>query len=197
MISERLDVRICRAARMLLSVPALCTVRAVTIELRALTRADAEAHCAGEDEQTVRWLTGGYGTVEGTAAYFEWLAGNAAAGRGKRGFGVWLDGHLAGYVDCDPDVGDGLKAGDVNVSYAVHPWARGRGVAVEAVQLICAYVRANQIGRRAAIRVDPENEASVRVARKCGFTYMRDFVSTTDTHHDVTPVTFSLYLVEL
>lgn len=45
---------------------------------------------------------------------------------------VWLDGRLAGYVDCDPEVRDGLAAGDVNVSYAVHPWARGRGVAVEA-----------------------------------------------------------------
>ena len=57
----------------------------------------------------MRWLTGCYGTVEGTAAYFDWLARNAVAERGKRGFGVWLDGHLAGYVDCDPDVGDGLE----------------------------------------------------------------------------------------
>jgi RimJ/RimL family protein N-acetyltransferase len=182
---------------MLPPVPALCTVHAVTIELRPLTRADAAAHCAGEDEQTVRWLTGGYGTVEGTAAYFDWLARNAVAERGKRGFGVWLDGHLAGYVDCDPDVGDGLEAGDVNVSYAVHPWARGRGVAVEAVRLICAFVGANQIGTRAAIRVEPENEASVRVARRCGFSYVRDFVSTTDTQDDGTPVTLSLYLLEL
>jgi RimJ/RimL family protein N-acetyltransferase len=182
---------------MLLPVPALCTVHAVIIELRPLTRADAAAHCAGEDEQTVRWLTGGYGTVEGTAAYFDWLARNAVAERGKRGFGVWLDGHLAGYVDCDPDVGDGLEAGVVNVSYAVHPWARGRGVAVEAVRLICAFVGANQIGKRAAIRVEPENEASVRVALKCGFSYVRDFVSTTDTHDDGTPVTLSLYLLDL
>jgi RimJ/RimL family protein N-acetyltransferase len=172
----------------------------VIIELRPLTRADAAAHCAGEDEQTVRWLTGGYGTAEGTAAYFGWLARNAAAGQGKRGFGVWLDGRLAGYVDCDPDVRDGLDAGDVpvvNVSYAVHPWARRRGVAVEAVRLICEFVRTNHIGTRAAIRVEPENEASVGVARKCGFTYVRDFSSTTDTHDDGTPVTMSLYLLDL
>ena len=57
----------------------------MTIELRPLTLADAAAHCAGEDEETVRWLTGGYGTVEGTAAYFDWLAGNAAAGQGNKG----------------------------------------------------------------------------------------------------------------
>lgn len=105
---------------------------------------------------------------------------------------MWLDGRLAGYVDCDPDTGDGLEAGDVNVSYAVHPWARGRGVAVEAVRLVCAFVRANHIGTRAAIRVDPENEASVRVARKCGFSYMRDFASTIDTLDDGTPVTLEL-----
>lgn len=79
----------------------------------------------------------------------------------------------------------------------MHPWARRRGVAVEAVRLICAFVGANQIGRRVAIRVEPENEASVRVARKCGFSYVRDFVSTTDTHDDGTPITLSLYLLEL
>jgi len=169
----------------------------VTIELRPLTRADAAAHCAGEDDQTVRWLTGGYGTVEGTADYFDWLAGNAAAGQGKRGFGVWLDGRLAGYVDCDPTNGDGLEAGDVNLSYAVHPWARGRGVAVEAVRVICDFIRAQHMGTRAAIRVEPGNKPSVRVAQKCAFTYVRDFVSTTDTHADGTPVTLSLYLLVL
>jgi RimJ/RimL family protein N-acetyltransferase len=98
---------------------------------------------------------------------------------------------------CDPDAGDGLEVGDVNVSYAVHPWARGRGVAVEAIRLICEFVRANDIGTRAAIRVDPENTASVRVAHKSGFTYVRDFVSSTDTHDDGTPVTLSLYLLGL
>jgi hypothetical protein len=75
----------------------------------------------------VRWLTGGYGTLDGTAAYFDGLARNAMAGQGKRGFGVWLGARLAGYVDCDSNVGGGLRAGYVNVSYAVHPWAAGAG----------------------------------------------------------------------
>jgi len=79
----------------------------------------------------------------------------------------------------------------------LHPWARRRGAAVEAVRLICAFVRANQIGTRAAIRVDPENDASVRVAYKCGFIYVRDFSLTTDTHDDGTPITLSLYLLPL
>lgn len=169
----------------------------MSIELRALRREDAEAHRAGEDELTVRWLTGGYGTEAGTRDYFDWLAANAAAGLGKRGFGVWLDGCLAGYVDCDPDLGDGLGPGDVNISYCVHPWARGRGVAVGAVQAMCGFIRRNGIGSRAVIRVEPENTASVRVAEKAGFRHVRDFPSSTDTHDDGSAVTLSLYLLGL
>jgi len=96
----------------------------MAIELRALTREDAAAHCAGEDGETVRWLTGGYGEVDATADYFDRLAANAEARQGKRGFGLVLDGRLAGYVDFDPDNDDGLAPDDVNLSYAVHPWAR-------------------------------------------------------------------------
>jgi RimJ/RimL family protein N-acetyltransferase len=169
----------------------------VTIELRPLTAADAEAHCAGEDEQTVRWLTGGYGDVEGTIEFFEGLAANAEAGVGKRGLGIWKSGRLCGYIDYTLDIDDGIDADDVALSYAIHPWARGQGVAVEAVRLLCDVLRTNKIGTRAAIRVEPENTASVRVARKAGFTYIRDFPSNRDTHPDGTPLTFSLYLLDL
>ncbi|MDG4829621.1 GNAT family N-acetyltransferase [Solwaraspora sp. WMMD1047] len=167
------------------------------VTLRALTDEDVEAHNAGEDEHTVRWLTGGYGTVGSTTAHFHRLAENARAGFGKRGFGVCLDGRLAGYVDCDPEVGDGLEPGDVNISYAVHPWARGRGVAGEAVRLICEYLHAHRIGRRAAIRVVADNHASVRVAEKSGFTYVHDVVSGAEDRHGSTPVTMRLYVRDL
>ncbi|MEU4219687.1 GNAT family N-acetyltransferase [Actinoplanes sp. NPDC026623] len=156
------------------------------ITLRALTDEDIEAHNAGEDEHTVRWLNGAPGTAETTAAHFDSLADNARAERGKRGFGVCLDDHLAGYVDCDPDVTDGLEPGDVNISYAVHPWARGHGVAGEAVRLILEYMRENRIGTRAVVRVDPDNVASVCVAEKSGFIYVHDFTSGTDRHPDGT-----------
>jgi RimJ/RimL family protein N-acetyltransferase len=169
----------------------------VAIELRPLTAADAAAHCAGEDELTVRWLTGGYGDLEGTVEYFDWLAENADARVGKRGLGVWMSGRLCGYIDYDPENDDGIDSEDVSISYAVHPWARGQGVAVEAVRLICDVIRTNQIGTRAAIRVEPENSASVRVAEKSGFRYVRDFPSTTDTHADGTSTTLSLYLLDL
>ncbi|MFT4295327.1 MAG: GNAT family N-acetyltransferase [Micropruina sp.] len=169
----------------------------MTVELRPLTHRDAEAHCAGEDAETVRWLTGGYGTVDGTRAYFDVLAENAMAGRGKRGLGVWRDGRLAGYVDFDPDNADGLELGDVNLSYAVHPWARGSGVASEAVLAVCQRLREQDIGRRAAIRVELENVGSVRVAERCGFRYVRRFASSTDTHADGSPVVLSRYLLDL
>lgn len=169
----------------------------MTVELRELSDADVAAHNAGEDDLTVRWLTGAPGTVETTLAHFRRLAANAAAGAGKRGFGVWLDGRLAGYIDADPDIRDQLGDGDVNLSYAVHPWARGRGVAPTAVRLLCSYLRDHQIGTRAAIRVEPDNTASVRVAEKCGFSFACTFQSTTDTHADGTPILFSLYLLDL
>ncbi|XVV08594.1 GNAT family N-acetyltransferase [Actinoplanes sp. CA-131856] len=164
------------------------------ITLRALTDADVAAHNAGEDEQTVRWLVGAYSSAETTAAHFGRLAANARAERGKRGFGVCLDDRLAGYVDCDPEVTDGLEPGDVNISYAVHPWARGRGVASEAVHLILEFIRENRIGTRAALRVDPGNVASNRVAEKSGFVYVRDFTSGTDKHPDGTAAVLRLYV---
>ena len=169
----------------------------MVVELRPLTAEDVEAHNAGEDELIVRWLTGGYGTVEGTAEHFAVLADNAAAGIGKRGYGVWVDGRLGGYVDFDPDLDDGLEADEVNLSYCVHPWARGRGVAGEAVGLVSAVLRRDGIGRRAAIRSDPDNPASERVAEKAGFRFVREFVSGTDRHPDGSPATLRLYVLDL
>ena len=167
------------------------------VTLRPLTRSDVDAHIAGEDAETVRWLNGRPSTVASTAAAFARLSDNARLGRGARGFGVCLDGRLAGYVEGNPDVRDGLEPGDVNISYAVHPWARGQGVAVEAVRLMCACLQEHRLGTRAAIRVEPGNVASVRVAAKCGFVHVRDFVSGTDKHPDGSPVTLSLYVRDL
>jgi RimJ/RimL family protein N-acetyltransferase len=55
---------------------------------------------------------------------------------------------------------------------------------------MCRFIQVNELGLRAAIRVEPENAASVRVAEKCGFTYVRDFASGSDGM----PTTMSLYL---
>jgi RimJ/RimL family protein N-acetyltransferase len=172
-------------------------VGSVAIELRPLTAEDAPAHCAGQDELTVRWLAGLHADVETTVRLFERLAENAAAGTGKRGLGIWMSGQLCGYIHYDPDNDDGIEARDVSVAYAVHPWARGHGVAVEAVRMTCEILRDNEIGTRAAIRVEPENTASVRVAEKAGFRYVRDFPSSKHTNVDGRPTTLSLYVLDL
>jgi RimJ/RimL family protein N-acetyltransferase len=139
------------------------------IKLRPLTDSDVDAHNAGEDEAVVRWLTGGRASGESTRRHFARLSENAARGEGKRGFGVWLDDRLAGYVDFDPDADDLPSAGDVNIAYAVHPWARRRGVATAAVLLVCQHITDEGIAARAIIRADPRNRASIGVATRCGF----------------------------
>ncbi|WP_353649320.1 GNAT family N-acetyltransferase [Nakamurella sp. A5-74] len=113
------------------------------------------------------------------------------------GVSAWRGDRLVGYVDADPDNDDGLQPDDVNIGYAVHPWARGSGVAVEAVALICGFIRDHALGSRAAIRVEPENEASIRVAEKAGFSRLDDFVSATDTNRDGSAVVLRLYVREL
>jgi ADP-ribose pyrophosphatase YjhB (NUDIX family)/RimJ/RimL family protein N-acetyltransferase len=141
----------------------------LVIELRPLAEGDVAAHMAGEDAAVIEWLTGAAATWDSTARHFEMLAANAARGVGKRGFGVWLDEELAGYVDFDPDDPALPEPGDVNIAYAVHPWARRCGVATEAVRLVCEQLRRTDTGKRAIIRTHPLNRASIGVARACGF----------------------------
>ena len=69
----------------------------------------------------MRWLSEKKSTLEGTSEYIAQLAREAEQGKPKRVFGIWLDGRCVGTVDYDPDVTDGLEAGDVNISYGVAP----------------------------------------------------------------------------
>lgn len=142
---------------------------------------DAEAYVAGEDEETVRWFSGGRSTLEGTRTFLREQAERSERGALKRAFTIRLDGAVAGCIDVDPEVTDGLDEGDVNIAYGVHPWARGRGLAVRAVDLIAGIARERRMGTSLAIRADERNTASLRVAEKAGFTYVRDIESGTDT----------------
>jgi RimJ/RimL family protein N-acetyltransferase len=167
------------------------------VELRTFTDADIKAHNAGEDDETVRWLSGRAGTVDSTRRHFAMLAENASHGAGKRGFAIWLDDQLAGYIDFDPETNDLPAAGDVNISYAVHPWARRRAVATIAVLLVCNYIADNDIGDRAIIRADPQNTASLGVAERCGFRYIAEIASKTDRQPDGSPVVYVTYALDL
>lgn len=167
------------------------------IELRPLTSDDVAEHNAGEDEETVRWLSGEPGTVESTRKHFETLASNERRRAGKRGFGVWADGRLAGYVDCDPDLPDLPEPHDVNIAYAVHPWARHRGAGAEAVRLMCDYIRRNRIGDRAVARIERGNVASIALVKRLGFEHIDDVTSLDDTDRAGEPVVYGVYALKL
>ncbi|MFJ4076959.1 GNAT family N-acetyltransferase [Curtobacterium sp. NPDC089991] len=145
------------------------------VRLRALTDDDVAAHNAGEDDQTIRWLSGTPSTTQSTRRHFEMLALNERRGAGKRGFGVLLDGELAGYIDFDPDADDLPEPGDVNIAYAVHPRARRQGVATAAISLLCARLQRLGVGRRAIIRAEIDNAPSAAAARRSGFFHLGDF----------------------
>lgn len=58
---------------------------------------------------------------------------------------------------------------DAELGYAVSPWARGRGVASAALDLLTAWAFDDGL-LRAELRIAVSNAASSRVAQKCGYT---------------------------
>lgn len=172
-------------------------VLAGRIGLRPLTMADVAPHNGGEDEDIVRWLSGAPSTTESTRRHFAMLENNARRGTGKRGFGVVLEGELAGYIDFDADAEGLPEHGDVNIAYAVHPWARRQGVATAAIELICAHLEDLGIGRRAVIRAETGNKPSIAAACSSGFTHIGDFIAPGETDSNGAPVLYSTFVRNL
>lgn len=56
------------------------------------------------------------------------------------------------------------------IGYIVAPAARGRGVAVRALRLLTDWAFSELALERVELRIDIENEASLRVAERAGFT---------------------------
>jgi RimJ/RimL family protein N-acetyltransferase len=121
----------------------------------------------------VRWLNDGTAsTLESVVAWIERGRRSWRAGGTIRSFGVCCTdtGSLVGMVEADLDAAAlRLPAGEVNISYVIYPWARGRGYAVRAVDLMCEYLARVPGVDRAVIRVAPANEASRGVALAAGF----------------------------
>ncbi|GHE09636.1 GNAT family N-acetyltransferase [Streptomyces alanosinicus] len=139
------------------------------IALSPLRLDDAETHLAGEDEPMVRWLSGGPGTRAGVEAYIRHCREQWETAGPLRAFGIRVgaDEMLAGTLDLR-FAAEGLAPGQVNVAYGLYPSWRGRGLATRAVLLVSRYA-ADEGGKEAVIRVEPENTASVAVAQRAGF----------------------------
>ncbi len=152
------------------SVPVLTTPRIV---MRGHAAADLDATAAmWADPEVVRHISGMPSSREESWARLLRYGGLWSL----LGFGYWLvedraDGRFVGEVgfadfhrDLAPAFGDALEAG-----WVIHPRAQGRGLATEALRAALAWARSEFVGRRSVCMIAPENAASLRVARKCGY----------------------------
>lgn len=85
---------------------------------------------------------------------------------------VEADGQVVGSIGFyGPPVSADDGVAEVEIGYNLVAPARGRGYATEAVTAIVAL--AEEAGARVRATVLPENDASVRVLARCGFTSLR------------------------
>lgn len=78
------------------------------------------------------------------------------------------DEALAGFVTCEHTVAD---VDEINLGYFTYPEFRGHGYASEATRLFVEFLFATRRDmNRAALYIHPDNERSVRLAERCGFT---------------------------
>lgn len=141
------------------------------ITIKPYKMEDAESHLQGEDEEQVKWLSRGKGTIEGVR---EWIKRNQDYWNNDGpvfNFAIFdPDSKLVGMVEANEDTEkiDGLNEGDANISYVLYPFARGRGYAFRAVNLITQFLKDRGI-KNAVIRIDPVNASSLKVPQRCGF----------------------------
>ncbi|MBF6209618.1 GNAT family N-acetyltransferase [Nocardia puris] len=144
------------------------------ITLRPIAVDDAPAHLAGEDAELVRWLNDGPGTPEGVRAYFEERVADWESDGATRTFAILEQegGALVGTLDVEVEQ-PFLAKGQANLAYGIYPQWRGRGLATRAVILGCRFLAAAGMADEAVLRIDPSNAASVAVARRARFRYLR------------------------
>jgi RimJ/RimL family protein N-acetyltransferase len=72
-----------------------------------------------------------------------------------------------GHVVCDL-ANEHVPLGEANSSYTIWPEHRGRGYAARATRLLVEFLCDHTGARELHVLVDPDNEASLRVARALG-----------------------------
>lgn len=152
----------------------------VVLRVRAASDLDAIVS-ASHDEETRRWLED-----EPLEPVMDERARDALL---QRAADVWVRGDAAPLViaKADTDAPAGLlnlQSRDdqtATIAYSVFPAHRGQGIAPRAVRLVIPWAR-EQLGiRHLLLEADAENAASIRVAKKCGFTQVDDLLVTDDT----------------
>jgi RimJ/RimL family protein N-acetyltransferase len=138
--------------------------------LRPYRAEDApEVALACRDELAQRWLPlpNPYTDADALAWCSEIAPGFRSSGEGIEWAAIRRsDGQLIGSF--------GLKRTDwrgriSEIGYWVAPWARGEGLAVEAVEAVAQWLLREQGFERLVLRAAPGNRASQRVAEKAGF----------------------------
>ena len=96
-------------------------------------------------------------------------------GPGDEEYLAWLADHhwpRDEYLDLEHDW---LQPGEVNVGYYLFPAARGKGYASRAVELLLLQLSRATPHTVATLVIDPENDSSLRLARRLGFVEKGEF----------------------
>jgi RimJ/RimL family protein N-acetyltransferase len=144
------------------------------VVLSGMTLEDAAALAAGADAEIASRLARAPSTVATAEHHIgvcaaDWLGDWSRPGATL----VWgifdvVTGDLAGTAEVALRFPE-LEPGAANLSYGVFPEWRGRGFAVRAVDLMCAFLATETSASLAVLRIDRDNGPSLRVAERCGF----------------------------
>lgn len=145
------------------------------IGLRPIEVADAAAHLAALDRESVR-RTAGPGTPK-TMAEFERCAAEWADDGPRKTFSV-VDVSsyaLAGTLDVtlEPEF---LAKRQADISYGIHPPWRGSGVPGRTIVLACRYLARNDLADEAVLRIDTDHKSEIALAHQLGFHYHRSSI---------------------
>lgn len=171
------------------------TVRGARVVLRPWTAADAdEVFAICQDAEIQRWTRVPSPYARSDAIEYVTKVAAQAWDSGGAVFAV---------VDAETDriVGTigahGMRDGIAHVGYWTRPEARGRGLTTDALRTLSRWL----LGERGAVRVElvvePDNAASVRVARSAGFTeegLLRQRMNLRGRHADV--LMFSMLITD-
>lgn len=149
------------------------TIETARLKLRG-HRLDDFPHCAAmwADPNVTRYIGGKPLTEEEAWTKFLRYAGHWSL----LGFGYWVVEEKAtgnfvgelGFANYKHDLEPSLK-GMPEIGWALASHAHGKGYATEAVRAIVAWGDAHFDSPRTACIIAPENQASIRVAVKCGY----------------------------